>query len=90
MSEGIWVAIIGFLGTIVTVVSQNKRTRDELKSEMLVMKNEMEHFKQNMGEMKEDIKEHNHYAKMFSETMPVVQEQIKVANHRIDDLERGK
>ena len=81
MSEGIWVAIIGFAGTIATIVSQNKRTRDELKNEIVVMKNEMSH-------MKEDIKEHNHYAKMFAETMPVVQEQIKVANHRIDDLER--
>lgn len=81
MSDTIIVALIGFAGTIITIFSQNKKTRDELKNEISLMKNDMQY-------MKNDIKEHNHYAKMFAETMPVVQEQIKVANHRIEDLER--
>jgi vacuolar-type H+-ATPase subunit D/Vma8 len=32
----------------------------------------------------EEVREHNQFAKR----MPVVEEQIKVINHRLDDLER--
>jgi len=32
-----------------------------------------------------EVREHNNFAKR----MPVVEEQIKVINHRIDDLERS-
>lgn len=32
----------------------------------------------------EEVREHNNFAKR----MPVVEEQIKVINHRIDDLEK--
>lgn len=37
-------------------------------------------------ELTREVREHNNFAKR----MPVVEEQIKVINHRIDDLERGK
>lgn len=40
---------------------------------------------QEFKDMKEEVKEHNNFAKR----MPVVEEQIKVANHRIEDLERS-
>ena len=33
-----------------------------------------------------EVREHNHFARR----MPVVEEQIKVINHRIDDLEHEK
>ncbi len=33
-----------------------------------------------------EVSKHNN----FAEKIPVIEEQIKVANHRIDDLERGK
>ena len=36
-------------------------------------------------ELTREVREHNNFAKR----MPVVEEQIKVINHRIDDLERG-
>lgn len=35
-------------------------------------------------ELTREVREHNNFAKR----MPVVEEQIKVINHRIDDLER--
>lgn len=35
-------------------------------------------------ELTREVREHNNFARR----MPVVEEQIKVANHRIDDLER--
>ena len=36
-----------------------------------------------MEELTREVREHNHFAKR----MPVVEEQIKVINHRISDLE---
>lgn len=35
-------------------------------------------------ELTREVREHNNFAKR----MPVVEEQIKVANHRIEDLEK--
>jgi hypothetical protein len=37
--------------------------------------------------MKEDIRSHNHYAKLFNENIPVIKEKLSVANHRIEDIE---
>lgn len=37
-----------------------------------------------LKELTREVREHNNFAKR----MPVVEEQIKVANHRIDDLEK--
>ena len=37
-----------------------------------------------MEELTREVREHNNFAKR----MPVVEEQIKVINHRIDDLEQ--
>lgn len=36
-------------------------------------------------QLEKKVDKHNH----FAERMPVVEEQIKVINHRIEDLERG-
>ena len=36
-----------------------------------------------IDELTREVREHNHFAKR----MPVVEEQIKVINHRIEDLE---
>ena len=37
-------------------------------------------------ELTREVREHNNFARR----MPVVEEQIKVANHRIDDLEKSQ
>ena len=39
-----------------------------------------------LDELTREVREHNGFAKRI----PVVEEQIKVINHRIEDLERGK
>lgn len=39
-----------------------------------------------VDELTREVREHNNFAKR----MPVVEEQIKVINHRIDDLEEYK
>lgn len=38
-----------------------------------------------LEELTREVREHNNFARR----MPVVEEQIKVINHRISDLERG-
>ena len=38
-----------------------------------------------LDELTREVREHNNFARR----MPVVEEQIKVINHRIEDLERG-
>lgn len=37
-------------------------------------------------QLEKKVDKHNH----FAERMPVIEEQIKVINHRIDDLEKGE
>lgn len=37
-----------------------------------------------LDELTREVREHNH----FAQRMPVVEEQIKVINHRIEDLEK--
>lgn len=37
-----------------------------------------------LDELTREVREHNH----FAQRVPVLEEQIRVANHRIDDLER--
>ena len=39
-----------------------------------------------LDELTREVREHNNFARR----MPVVEEQIKVINHRIEDLENGK
>ena len=38
-----------------------------------------------LAQLEEKVGKHNN----FAERMPVIEEQIKVINHRIDDLEKG-
>lgn len=73
MSDNIIVALISGGITLIGVVIANNRSQ-------AIIETKIQH-------LQEDVKEHNHYAKMFAETMPVVQEQVKVINHRLADLE---
>ena len=85
MTEAIMVAIITggltLIGTVITViVSSRKQSKDmeaALQMKLAVMNNTVEH-------LTNEVREHNGFARR----MPVVEEQIKVINHRIDDLEQ--
>lgn len=72
---------ISLIGIIYSHFTAWKKVQEELKLTQKIMENELAHIK-------EDVKEHNHYAKMFSESVPVIKEQIKVINHRLGDLEK--
>lgn len=81
MSEVIIVALITsgltLIGTIITVVSVNKKAQQEAAIARAIMKRDIE-------ELTREVREHNNFARR----MPVVEEQIKVINHRLSDLEK--
>lgn len=85
MSDAVLVALISGGISLISVIASYKaavtKVTHQMETQLAVMSSEMKI-------MKDDIKEHNHYAKMFSESIPVIKEQIKVVNHRLEDLER--
>lgn len=92
MSDAVIVAIITSFVSLIGIFVQGKATRDKLTNKLdtnqQIMNCEIGHVKTEMSELKSDVKTHNHYAQLFNENIPVIKEQIKVQNHRIDDLEK--
>lgn len=80
MANEIIVALItgglSFLGVFVSNISSNRKIQSEMKTQQAVTDTKLE-------ELTREVREHNNFAKR----MPVVEEQIKVMNHRISDLE---
>lgn len=78
--EGIIAAIItgvlALVGVIITNISGNRRMQAKLEKSQAVTDTKIE-------ELTREVREHNGFAKR----MPVVEEQIKVINHRLSDLE---
>ena len=96
MSDAIIVALVtGFLsivGTIITVLAANKATIHALdkKSDLSDAKLDAK-LSQHMAvtdtkleELTREVRRHNN----FAERVPVMEEQIRVAHHRISDLEK--
>lgn len=83
MSEAIIVAIItGGLSLIATIVSNNRTAQSmdaKLDKQQAVTETELE-------ELTREVRAHNN----FAQRVPVLEEQIKVANHRIEDLEKER
>jgi len=81
--ENIWITLIdGILtlaGVCMTVLAANKKASLRLEAHQAVTETKID-------ELTREVREHNHFAKR----MPVVEEQIKVINHRLTDLERGQ
>lgn len=80
MSEAIVVAIItgglSLVGVIVTSLVTARKSENAIRVSQAVTDTKIQ-------ELTREVREHNNFAKR----MPVVEEQIKVINHRIDDLE---
>ena len=78
--EAIVVALItgglSLLGVVITTVSGNRKMQNQLEKSQAVTDTKLD-------ELTREVREHNGFARR----MPVVEEQIKVINHRIADLE---
>ena len=96
MPTEIWVAVItgglSLIGMIAANAYQSKQLRhdadkrSELADERLKAEIEKDRAVTNtkIDELTREVREHNGFARR----VPVIEEQIKVANHRIEDLER--
>ncbi len=81
MSDEIIIAVISgvltLAGTILTVWAGNRKTNENLRINQAVTDTKLDNLTR-------EVQKHNN----FGERIPVIEEQIKVINHRIEDLER--
>ena len=91
-----WIGLIGTIitaiGSLTAVIVTNRANNEKMLHQMeLHQVNIRAELKQaqavtdtKIDELTREVREHNNFAKR----VPVIEEQIKVANHRIEDLER--
>ena len=75
------VAIISAVATVAAVIITNSRSNTEIQHKI---ETQQAVFETKLDGLTEEVHKHNR----FAERMPVVEEQIKVINHRLEDLER--
>lgn len=87
MSESIIVAIItGGLSLIGAIVSNNRTAQSMDKSMDAKLDKQQAVTETKLEELTREVRAHNN----FAQRVPVLEEQIKVANHRIEDLEKER
>ena len=81
-------SVFTFAGVVITVISTNKKTAQTLNEQHDNLTQELDRqqavFDARLEELTREVREHNGFARR----MPVVEEQIKVINHRLEDIER--
>ena len=83
MSDAVTVALITAAATIIAVVVQNRATQAKVTAEL---EKHQAVTDTKIDELTREVREHNEFARR----MPVLEEKVKVANHRIDDLENRR
>lgn len=87
MSEAIIVAIItGGLSLIGVIVSNNRTAQSMDKSMDAKLDKQQAVTETKLEELTREVRAHNN----FAQRIPVLEEQIKVANHCIEDLEKER
>ena len=85
MSDAIIVALItggiSLIGSVLAIIQSAKKQSMELEKAIAVMQMEM-------SSMKEDIKSHNRYAQMFSESVPAIKQHMSDIDRRLENMER--
>lgn len=80
MADTIIVAIItgglSLVGVVISSIASTRRMDSNLKTSQAVTETKLD-------ELTREVREHNNFARRI----PVVEEQIKVINHRVADLE---
>ena len=69
--------VVAIATVIINVKASNREMTAKLEQSLAVMETKLDN-------VVSEVREHNNFARR----MPVVEEQIKVINHRIGDLER--
>lgn len=68
---------LALIGVIITNLQGSKKIENKLTTQQAVTDTKIE-------ELTREVREHNH----FAQRVPVLEEQMKVVNHRIEDLEQ--
>lgn len=84
--------LITALGSLIAVIVTNKANNEKMLHQMEInqerMKAELEKAQAitdtKITELTREVRQHNN----FAQRIPVIEEKISVANHRIEDLER--
>ena len=76
----VWIAVISAVGSVIGVILTNKSANDKM---MQTMNTHQAVTDTKIDELTREVREHNDFARR----VPVLEEQIKVVNHRIGDLE---
>lgn len=80
MLESIIVAAItgglSLIGTVITIIATNQKTNNALQTAQAVTDTKID-------ELTREVREHNNFARR----MPVVEQQIRTIEKRLDDLE---
>ena len=71
--------VLALIGVVITNLSNNKKIENKLTTQQAVTDTKID-------ELTREVRAHNN----FAQRVPVLEEQMKVANHRIDDLERNE
>ena len=87
MSDAVIVSIISCIGSlvvgIVSALIAAKTASNEVQKKLEIAQAVTD---TKIEELTREVRRHNN----FAERMPVLEEKISVANHRIDDLEKGR
>ena len=69
--------VLSFLGVLFTNIASNRKIEHRLETEQAVTNTKIE-------ELTREVRMHNN----FAQRVPVIEEQVKVINHRLSDLEK--
>ena len=69
--------VLSFLGVLFTNIASNRKIEHRLETEQAVTNTKIE-------ELTREVRMHNN----FAQRVPVIEEQVKVINHRLTDLEK--
>lgn len=83
MSEAITVALITGGLSLIGVIYSNSRTAQNMDAKL---DKQQAITETKLEELTREVREHNN----FAQQVPILEEQMKVANHRIADLEQEK
>ena len=75
--SGVCSMIVGIVSAVIAAKSTGNDVQKKMEIQMAVTDTKLE-------ELTREVRTHNN----FAQRMPVLEEQIKVANHRIEDLEK--
>lgn len=68
---------LALIGVVITNINSNKQIENRLVTAQAVTDTKIEH-------LTEEVRRHNN----FSSRVPVLEEQVKDLNHRVDNIER--